>query len=67
MDKKFLDEMWKKLEPDEPVPSNHDLGEPISIKRAVELVLIKISPKSKYFTEAGENKGDKNDSEEKII
>lgn len=65
MDKKFLDDMWKKLEPDEPIPTNHDLGAPISIKRAVKLGLIKISPKSKYFTETGEKKEENEETNSK--
>lgn len=60
--KKFLDEMWKKLEPNEPVPDHHDISDPISIKRAVELGVISISPKSKYFTETGERKEAKEES-----
>lgn len=35
----------------------------ISVKRAVELGLIKISPKSKYFTETGDKK-ENNENEE---
>lgn len=41
--KKFLDEMWKRLEPNEPVPDHHDISDPISIERAVELGIINIS------------------------